>query len=292
MDKQNIIETSLQRAKNWTDTEFIEDDILLTEHINQAPIPSGPQRMNFILIALCTRGQARYNIDTQEQTVGPGEVIIVSERHVVDHYWGSPDLEGLCMMVSVGFYREIIKNVSDVSALFLFTRTHPVYRLDAPQAETFKKYFYAIKKRIGDTDNHFRKDLVRTLMLAMFYDLSNVIYQFRQVADQRQTRADLIFTRFIKLVEEHCTHERRVGWYALQLGITAKYLSETVKTASRRTPNEWIDNYVTLELRVMLKNSTKSIKEITREMNFPNQSFLGKYFKEHVGVSPSQYRHS
>ena len=72
--------------------------------------------------------------------------------------------------------------------------------------------------------------------------------------------------------------------------ITAKYLSETVKQVSKRTPNEWIDSYVTLEVRVLLKNSTKAIKEIALELNFPNQSFLGKFFKEHVGMSPSAYR--
>jgi AraC-like DNA-binding protein len=72
--------------------------------------------------------------------------------------------------------------------------------------------------------------------------------------------------------------------------ISPKYLSETIKQISRRTPNEWIDNYVTLEIRVLLRNSTKSIKEIAQDLNFPNQSFLGKYFKEHVGMSPSEYR--
>ena len=92
------------------------------------------------------------------------------------------------------------------------------------------------------------------------------------------------------MVEEHFRSERRVGWYAIQLGITSKYLSETVKTISKRTPNEWIDYYVTTELSVLLKNSTLSIKDITARMNFPNQSFLGKYFKEHVGVSPSEFR--
>ena len=59
---------------------------------------------------------------------------------------------------------------------------------------------------------------------------------------------------------------------------------------SHRSPNEWIDKYVTLELRVLLQNTSKSIKEIAKELNFPNQSFLGKYFKEHVGISPSRYR--
>jgi AraC-like DNA-binding protein len=81
-----------------------------------------------------------------------------------------------------------------------------------------------------------------------------------------------------------------VGWYAEQMGITPKYLAETIKTVSQRSPNAWIDQYVVLELRVMLRNTTKSIRQISEEMNFPNQSFMGKYFKEHVGVTPSEYR--
>ena len=94
------------------------------------------------------------------------------------------------------------------------------------------------------------------------------------------------------MVEQNFRNERRVSWYGQQLCITPKYLSEAIKQVSHRTPNEWIDNYVTLEIRVLLKNSTKSIKEIAQELHFPNQSFLGKYFKEHVGCSPSDYRKS
>ena len=123
----------------------------------------------------------------------------------------------------------------------------------------------------------------------MFYDVGNIIYRFKET-DKPQTRAEAILTKYIKMVEANFRQERRVGWYAQQLCITPKYLSEMVKAASNKTPNEWIDNYVTMELRVLLKNSSKSIKAITEEMNFPNQSFLGKYFKEHVGMSPSKYR--
>ena len=86
--------------------------------------------------------------------------------------------------------------------------------------------------------------------------------------------------------------ERRVSWYSEQLCISPKYLSETVKNVSKRTPNEWIDAYVTMELRMLLRNTQRSIKEIAQSLNFSNQSFLGKYFKEHVGMSPSEYRRS
>jgi AraC-like DNA-binding protein len=289
--KQTIKESDLNKAKTWSESVFLDDDLLLTERINEAPMPTEPRRMNFILIGLCIKGEVMYQLDTQKQVIKPGDILIVSDRHVVDSYRHSNDMEGLCIMMSVHFFREIIQNVSDVSSLFLFSRQHPVMSLEQKEIETFKEYFQVIKQKICDQRNHFRKDLIKTLLLAMFYDLSNIIYRV-QYNDKPQTRADAIFTHFIKLVEKNYRQERRVGWYAAQLNITPKHLSETVKNASRRTPNEWIDDYVTLELRVLLKNSTKTIKEIAQELNFPNQSFLGKFFKEHVGVSPSKYRKS
>ena len=75
---------------------------------------------------------------------------------------------------------------------------------------------------------------------------------------------------------------------SLVVGVPGKI----IKQVSHQTPNEWIDTYVTLELRNLLKNTSKSIKQITDDLHFANQSFLGKYFKEHVGMSPSEYRKS
>ena len=106
----------------------------------------------------------------------------------------------------------------------------------------------------------------------------------------KRTRGESIFTDFIRLVEDNYKRERRVSWYGGQMCISSKYLSETVKNVSGRAPNDWIDNYVMTELRAQLRNTTKSVKEIAAEMNFRNQSFLGKYFKEHAGMSPVAYR--
>ena len=216
--------------------------------------------------------------------------MIISDRHIVDNFQSSDDADGLVMILSVNFFYEVVRNVSDVSMLFCFSRKHPVVSLTDNEVELFRSYFFMLKEKMRATDNKFRRDIVRTLILAMFYDLSNVIVRIQESESKKQTRADSIFTQFIRLVELNFRKERRVGWYAEQLCITPKYLSETVKNVSNRTPNEWIDSYVSLELRVLLKSTTKSIKEISDDMNFPNQSFLGKFFREHVGVSPSAYR--
>jgi AraC-like DNA-binding protein len=289
---EKIQETNFQNIKRVCGDNFLSDNLILLENIGDVPLPDSPRRTNLIIVGLCTKGSARYTVDAREFSVNTGEAFIVSERHIIDKFLLSPDFVAPSIVVSVDFFHEIIHNVSEMSALFLYSRNHPVMRFNRKEQEVFQSYFHVMRLRLKDKSNHFLKQLISTLMLAMFYDLSNVIYHSKQEQPYPMSRPDAIFTQFIKMVEENCRTERRVSWYAKQLCITPKYLSETVKQVSKRTPNEWIDNYVTSEIRVLLKNTTKSIKEITKELNFPNQSFLGKYFKENVGMSPSKYRRS
>jgi AraC-like DNA-binding protein len=288
--KNNIKNTTLEEAKNWGNAEYLEEGLVLTDRIADAPIPREPTSMSFILMALCKHGKAQYSIDTREQTVKPGDLLFISERHIVDNYMASPDFECLCIMVSTEFYHGFIQNVKNVSSLLLFSMNNPVVSLTPREIQVYSNYYQTIREKMSDRGHHYRTNLVKALLLAMFYDMSNVIWRVEQQESKSQTSADVIFANFIRLLEQHFRQERRVSWYAEQLCITPKYLSEIVKQVSKRTPNEWIDNYVILEISVLLKNSTKSIKEIAEELQFPNQSFLGKYFKEHIGVSPSQYR--
>ena len=290
MVNKNIIDTTLEQAREWGNAQYLTEGLVLTDQIAHASISREPQRLNFILMALCRKGKATYSIDTREQTVLPGDLFFISERHLIDNFEASDDFDCLCIMLSTQFYHGFVQNVKNVSSLLLFSMNNPVVSLTKQEIQTYENFFMVIREKIADENHHYRKELVQALLLAMFYDMSGVIYRIEQSSAKKQSRSDVIFARFIALLQENFRKERRVGWYASQLEITAKYLSEVVKNVSKRTPNEWIDSYVVLEIRVLLKNSPKSIKEITEELNFPNQSFLGKYFKEHVGVSPSEYR--
>ena len=288
----DIEEITIENARQLYNGSHIGNDLLLIDDIEKVPLPNEPRRMKCILLGICLHGKAQYSVDTEEYLVTPGDVIIINEGTVTDNYMLSPDCKGMGILISIDFFRETIKGMHELSQLFLFSRTHPVFNLTQDEISLIKAYFKAIKFKVDDKNHHFRSDVVRSLMMSMIYDISNGIYRIQQANDRRQSRAEAIFTSFIKLVETNFRHERRVGWYGEQLCITPKYLSETVKQVSKRTPNEWIDNYVILEARVMLRNTNMSIKEIAQELHFPNQSFLGKFFKEHVGMSPSEYRKS
>ena len=290
MVNNRITDATLEEAKQWGNAEYMTDGLILTDRISEAPIPQSSTRLNFILMAMCKKGKAQYSIDTRQQVVKPGDLMFVSERHVIDNYEASPDFECLCIMLTTEYYHGFVQDVKNVSSLLLFSMNNPVVPLTNKEIQVFTNYFETIREKMADTSHHYRSPLIKALLLAMFYDMSNVIYRVERQGNRKHTRAEAIFANFIRLLEDNFRTQHRVSWYAEQLCITPKYLSEIVKKISLRTPNEWIDSYVILEARVLLKNTTKSIKEITDELNFPNQSFLGKYFKEHVGVSPSEYR--
>ena len=291
--KIRLLEVNVAHAKAvYPEGKFIDNDLILFEDITQVPLPTNPSRMKSLFLALCTSGHAQYTVDTKMHEVSAGDVIIISEEQVVADYMLSQDCKGIALIMSYDFFQNIVSGVHELSALFLFARTHPVFHLDDNQTKALENDIEHIKEKIVDTGHRFRRELVMTMLKALVIDMSNIIYRFQQVGEAGQTRAEVIFRDFIQTVEKNYRTERRVSWYAQQLCITSKYLSETVRTVSRRTPSDWIDSYVTRELRVMLRNSTMSIKQIADELNFANQSFLGKYFKEHVGMSPSKFRKS
>ncbi|MCR5130857.1 MAG: helix-turn-helix domain-containing protein [Prevotella sp.] len=290
-DSQIFIgDISIETARQVYCGSNVDDDLMLFDKLGQLPIPNKPRRMRCKFFALCTHGSIHYSVDTEMHTVKANDMIIVNEGQVAGDYLFSGDCNGIAIMVSEKFFGEIVKDVHELSQLFLFTRTHPVCHITPQETSMLLNYFRMLKQKIDDQGHHFRRELVRSLLMTMIYDMSNVIFRIQSVSDRRQTRAEAIFTQFLQLVEANFRTERRVSWYAKQLCISPKYLSETVKQVSRRTPNEWIDNYVALEIRVLLRNTTKSIKEIANDMSFPNQSFFGRFFKEHVGMSPSEYR--
>lgn len=105
-----------------------------------------------------------------------------------------------------------------------------------------------------------------------------------------KVRTEDLFGRFMNLLSEHFTQERKVAFYASKLCVTPKYLSTTIKLASGKTPTTWINEMVFMEMERKLRYSQLSIKEIACELNFPNTSFFGKFFKVRSGLSPLRYR--
>jgi len=290
MDTAAHFYLDIERAKSiMPGCSFIDNDLVLFSSFEVVPFVREPRTMKCFFAAICLEGNAHYIVDGKEHAIGKNNLVIFNEGQVISEYSLSPDCNAMVILVSDDFFNETLKGVHEISQLFLLAYSNPVLPLNEETVRIFLEYFHIISNKINEQDHRFRRELAMSLLKSMIYDIGNEIYH-HLAASPTRTRSEAIFNEFILLVKQHFREERRVGWYAERMRITPKYLSETVKQVSHRTPNDWIDHYVTLEIRALLKTSSMSIKEITRLLHFPNQSFLGKYFKEHVGVSPSKYR--
>lgn len=148
MYKEKIIDSDLQKTKLWGDAKYIEDDIIIIDNISDATIPNEPRRMNFIVLALCTEGKATYTLDTQEISIKRNDVLIILDRNVISNFYASKDLKALCIMVSVRFFFETIRNVSDVSSLLLFSRNYPVFGLSEKKPTPLRVISTCLRKKL------------------------------------------------------------------------------------------------------------------------------------------------
>lgn len=133
-----------------------------------------------------------------------------------------------------------------------------------------------------------------SLFRALAYRISRVIDDRMKTRKETPSlpRHTAYFNAFIEELSHNYMQERSVGFYADRLHLTPKYLTTLLRTTTGRTATQWIDDYVVLEAKNLLKYSSMNIQEVAYYLHFPNQSFFGKYFKQHTGMTPSAYRAS
>jgi AraC-like DNA-binding protein len=143
------------------------------------------------------------------------------------------------------------------------------------------------------------RSISRSLLTATLYQLMilseecNPTQLTGEEPTGRQRSRRVIYTHeFVRLVRKFFRQERTVKFYADKLCISPKYLSLVIKESTGRSAAEIIDEYVVLEAKNMLRFSSKNVQQVAYDLNFPNQSSFGKYFKHQTGMSPSEFQNS
>ncbi len=143
----------------------------------------------------------------------------------------------------------------------------------------------------NDIHNRFRDTIAQNLLQIFFLDTYDKVQRlFTQKQIKGSNRKDELFKKFIGLVHAHSVEQRDVAFYAEQLCISTRYLSAITKEMGSTTAKEIIDNFLILELKVALQSTGLSLKEIAEKYRFPDQSFFGRFFKKHTGISPKAFR--
>lgn len=197
------------------------------------------------------------------------------------------------VLISQSFLQSTQIGVENIMPTFMLLKECPVFSLSDEETEALLFYYGLLEENMGK-NGQFQKEILLRLTALYLYNIGNILYGHKDELLSGEgyapSRDTIIFNSFIALVAEHHRTNRRVDFYADKLYLTPKYLSAVVKKVSGRPAGEWIDGYVVLEAKSLLKYSAMSVQEVAYYMNFPNPSFFGKYFKRQAGISPSKYK--
>lgn len=273
--------------------DFLMDrsELHITENMN--PIFRYPLRLDGIIISIREKGSAKGSINLREYNIEKNDLIICAPGDILQSM-PSPGIHlSQMFLISSGFLKEMYINLNSFMPFFISLKENPIFHLTDEEVQELTSFYVLIEETIRRDDN-FRIEIVRRLMGAYLYKIGSILHrkqpEFLSGNAQAQKREEVLFNQFINLLTEHHRKERRVDFYAEQLFLSPKHFSTVVKKVSGKTAGEWIDEYVVLEAKALLKYSAMSIQEVAYYMNFPNPSFFGKYFKHHTGMSPSEYK--
>ena len=126
-----------------------------------------------------------------------------------------------------------------------------------------------------------------------FTDLDNLyLKKGKHQITASLSRKEELFDDFQTLLWEHCKKNRNVKFYADKLCITTQYLSSILKEQSGKSASRWIHEALITEAKGMLKSPRVNVQQVANELNFPDQSTFGKFFKKHTGTTPMTFRKS
>lgn len=297
--EQEIKNISIERIRQAVpEMKGINNDVLIdyTEYVlhdAKTPIHKYPLRLDGLFIGLREKGTSTFNINLREFEVKPNDLIVCSPGDLVQSSTAEGSHLMQTLLVSSNFLKEMYISLNNFMPFFASRKDHPVFHLTDNDVQELKSYFLLIEETISG-DDYFRIDITKRLLAAYLYKLGSILYRHRPElqaeAAKPLKREEILFKEFIKLVSDHHRKERRVDFYAEQLFLSPKHFSTVIKKVSGKTAGQWIDEYVVLEAKTLLKYSSMSIQEVAYYMNFPNPSFFGKYFKHHTGLSPSEYK--
>lgn len=242
-----------------------------------------------LTVILCTQGRKSIQINFSDYSLTPGSLTFLYPNSMWRPLKTSDDFKAFYFSIKGTSAKEwnAFIDLDTVFSISSYIAKHPYTLLSPDETRVIEQYLTLLKNRHEAQAN---ATIIRFILSAFTLEL-NKIFTLREKSNRSKiSRQEDILWRFLTLLKQYHKEERSVNFYADKMCISPKHLSAVIKQMSHKTAHELIANFVTMTAKRLLKTTTLSIQEIADELNFANQSFFGKFFKQNTGQSPSEYR--
>ena len=286
MEIQNL------KPRSGFDTIRLGDSDELVVMENFGSLPKGELSLDgHGLIVICTEGIAQFDYDGQQIRLHKDDLFLYMSHSVVTNFMSSSDFN--CRQI--WFSRGELWNINKYGEVSLsnlpYLKRHPIMHLTDDDVKLLDDYFQLLCRRMRDPSPVLYSNIVRSLVSTMMLEILSMM---RRQEPENTVTTDVhrqrLANEFMRLVEQSDGRIRKVDDFANQLNITPKYLSTLLKETMNRRPSEMIHFYTLKAIEHRLRYTDMTMQEIANDLNFANPSFFGKYFKEHAGMTPLDFR--
>lgn len=246
------------------------------------------------MVLVCLQGEIECSINLKRYLIRANTMLVNFTGDIIQvHRAGG--LEAYAILLSAEYLNDLQIDFRQRVSFYMDIRQNAVTSIPYEEMVPLRHY-YPLMKYHMELRRTEHEAILRGLVQAFSYTVISLMQVFRAdkekaARDESAPRSQQLFDKFMALLKLHHASERSTKFYAERLCLTPNYLSGVVKEYSGRTVSEWINEYVILEAKILLKNTDLSIQEIAYRLNFATQSAFGKYFKLQTGMGPKCYRY-
>lgn len=256
---------------------------------NLAPIMRRLWKLDGGAIYFCRSGWAHVTIDLKDYEIVENTQIVLLPGTIIRINGTSEDFTASYFGFPKDMFREACLRLEPV--FFRFLKEQPTYTLPTENTDAINGLLRATAAIYKDRENRFRNQIAKNHLQSFMLDIYDKSYRyFDRDEIEGGNRQIEIFKNFMSMVHENCISQREVTFYADKLCISTKYLTGICRSVSGDSAKKIIDDFTILEIKVLLQSTDLTIQEIADRLGFPDQSYLGRYFKRHEGISPKEYQ--
>jgi len=194
-----------------------------------------------------------------------------------------------CHVVHAGLMMDIYNHIGFKTSIRHNSFCFHYHHFMPEHINRLKEIYLRQKAEMLRPDYLMKEFVLRALITVYLSYLYHIKITNGEIMLVRENRQKSMFNQFLDLLNDYYDKERSVQFYADKIGITSKYLSTITTEFAQLPASNVIDQYVVFRIKLLLYDGSSNIKSISDQLNFPTQSFFGRYFKRITGVSPRQF---
>ncbi len=252
-----------------------------------------PVKPGVVSLVLLNKGDGTVSINETDHNIHDNSLIIILPNYNIKRRINRGYAqEGYIVSISIDAITNLSIKTEFMIPMFMMFQSLPIINLSDEEKGSLFKYFELLYNEEKGENSEIKFLICSSIIQSLTYKISEILRsRFIGEYEKHSSKSSIrIFKEFIKLATTDFREHRDVAYYANKLCVTPKYLSTIVKEISKNKASKWIEILVISEAKNLLHYSDMTIQEIAYNLNFPNPSFFGAYFKKYTGMTPGEYR--